>query len=432
MDRTRIEIMPGVWLNHTRSDKFKTSLMSISLLSQLCRENASMNALIPFVLRRGTRKYPDMEKLSCRLDELYGSAVEPFVRRIGEIQAVGFVASFPERSYLPDGANTLEGTCELLSELLLSPCTRGGLFLPQYVESERDKLIDIINSRINEKRGYALTRCIEEMCCFEDYSVGRYGSADDCRSINYKKLTKHYHSLLQSSPIEIFYCGRESCETVAEQLKESLCTLPRGEIDYDIGTDVRMNSVEENARYYEEKLDVTQGKLVIGFRLGDYMEDPSRAALQVFNAVYGSGVTSKLFMNVREKLSLCYYASSMVDTRKGLLLVSSGIEFDKFEEAKAEIMHQLDEIKAGNITDDELKYAKTGLISDCAALLDSQGEIETYTIGRVLDGDDCTPEEYAEQIEAVDKEEIIKIANSVECDMVYFLKGEGNDENDEN
>ena len=316
MEKTRSEILPGVWLTHIQSDKFKTALMSISLLTQLNRENASMNALIPFVLRRGCKLYPDMEQISARLDELYGAMTEPCVRRIGEIQVIGFVSSFPEDSYVPAEESILSGICNLMGELLLHPVTRGGLFLPVYVDSEKEKLADIIRSVINDKRSYATKRCIEEMCCFEDYAVGRYGSAEDCEEIRYDRLTKHYHTILRNSPIEIFYCGKASYEYVEQNLRDALCTLPRGEIDYDIGTDVRMNAVEDKPRYFEEKLDVGQGKLVLGYRLGECMEDPDKAAIQVFNAVYGAGVTSKLFMNVREKLSLCYYASSFADVRK--------------------------------------------------------------------------------------------------------------------
>ena len=272
MEITRTEIMPGVWLSHLRTDKFKSACLSLNLLSQLSRETASMNALIPFVLRRGATGYEDMEKISARLDELYGTAIEPVVRRIGEIQCVGFFASIPEGDFLPGKENVLRPACDLLGRLLLAPATRGGLLLPQYVDSEKEKLLDIIRSRINDKRSYSVTRCIEEMCCYEDFAVGRFGSETEAENINYKKLTRQYRSLLQSSPIEIFYCGRSSKKELVSCLRDVLSTLPRGEIDYDIGTDVRMNALEEKPRTVTEELDVTQGKLVIGYRLGECME----------------------------------------------------------------------------------------------------------------------------------------------------------------
>ena len=431
MDVKREEIMPGVFLNHLKSAKFKTSCISISLLTQLTRETASMNALIPAVLHRGTASYPTMEALSARCDELYGTVVEPICRRTGEVQSIGFIASFPENSWLPKGENILKDVSALLAELLLSPATRGGLLLPAYVDSEKEKLIDIIKGRINEKRSYALTRCIQEMCCFEDIAVTKYGSVEDCEAINYKKLTKQYREVLQSSPIEIFYCGRENFKTVAQLFEEAFFTLPRGEINYEIGTEIRMNSVEEQPRYFEEKLDVTQGKLVLGFRIGEFMENPDLAVLQVFNAVYGSGVTSKLFMNVREKLSLCYYASSIVDFHKGIILVSSGIDFAKYDAAKDEILRQLDDVKNGVISDNEFEYAKAGIKSDLKALTDSQFETETFYFGNIVEGLDISPEELSAAVDNVSKEEVSALANSLELDLIYFLKGEENND-DEN
>lgn len=423
MEMKRAEIMPGLWLTHLRSDKFKTACLSVSLLTQLTRETASMNALIPFVLRRGTVNYGDMEAISRRLDELYGSAIEPVVRRIGEIQCIGFYASIPEEDYLPQGESTLSGAAQLLGQMLLSPATRGGLLMKDYVDSEREKLLELIRSRINEKRAYALFRCIEEMCCFEDFAVSRYGSEADCEGINFKELTKHYHDLLLSSPVEIFYCGKTEFKKVKSVLKDALSGFPRGEIDYDIGTDVRMNAVEAEPRFVTEELNVTQGKLVMGFRLGECMEEPDLAALYVFNAVYGSGATSKLFMNVREKLSLCYYAGSLLDTHKGLMFVSSGIEFAKFEEAKNEILAQLDEIRKGNVSEDELSSAKAGIASDLRSLLDTQGDLEGFYLSNTIDGLDCAPQALAELVEDVSLDDIQAIANSIELDLIYFLTG---------
>ena len=434
MEFTRVELMPGVWLNHLRADKFKTACLSLNLLTQLRRETASMNALIPFVLRRGTAALPDMEAISARLDELYGTAIEPVVRRIGEIQCVGFFSSLPEGAFLPEGEDVLEQTASLLGQLLLTPATRGGLLLPAYVDSEREKLLELIRSRVNDKRGYALIRCIEEMCCCEDYAVGRHGSEESCRAIRYQKLTKQYRALLQSSPVELFYCGRADKDRVAAALREALLTLPRGELDEDIGTDVRMNALEAQPRYTEEAFNVTQGKLVMGFRLGECMEEPDLAALYVFNSVFGSGPSSKLFMNVREKLQLCYYAGSLVDTHKGLLLVSSGVDFAKRQAAQDEILAQLAAVARGEISDEELNAARSGVASDLRSLTDIQGELEGFTLSQVLDGSDCSPLELAELAEYVSREDVAAIASGVELDQVYFLTGggEADDEEDEN
>ena len=423
MELTRSEILPGVWLNHLRSEKFKTACLSLSLLTQLKRETAAMNALIPYVLRRGTARFPDMEALSARMEELYGTAVEPAVRKIGEIQCLGFFASIPEGEFLPGGQNVLHDAAELLGQLLLAPATRGGLLLPQYVDSEKEKLLDRIRSRVNYKSSYALSRCVEEMCCCEDFAVSRLGGEDECEAINYKKLTKQYHTLLQQSPVEIFYCGRAAEKELRTALRDALITLPRGEIDYEIGTDLRMNALEDRPRFVEEELDVNQGNLVIGWRLGDCMEDPDQAAILVFNAVYGGGTSSKLFRNVREKLQLCYHAGSLADTHKGLLLVSSGIAFDKLEQARDEIFAQLEAMRRGEITEEELSAARAGVASDLRAMTDSQGELEGFLLAQTLDGLEYGPLELAALAEDVTKEDVVRIAQSVDCDLIYFLKG---------
>ncbi len=431
MEYSRTELMPGVWLSHLHSDKFKTACLSLNLLAQLKRDSASMNALIPYVLRRGTVQHGDMEAISAKLDELYGVAIEPVVRRIGEIQCFGFYSSIPEDDFLPHGQDVLRESCSLMAEMLIAPATRGGLLLPQYVDSEKEKLLQIIRGRINNKEGYAVSRCVEEMCCYEDFAVSALGSEEGCEAVHYRSLTKHYRKMLQSCPIEIFYCGRSSKNTVVSALTDALMPLPRAEIDYDIGTDVRMNSLEEKPRYVEEVMDVSQGKLCMGFRLGECMEDPDVAAIHVFSAVFGGGTMSKLFANVREKLSLCYYASSSVNIAKGIMLVASGIEFKNFDKAKAEILSQLYAIRAGDISDGELNAAKSGVASDLRSFMDSKGELEGFYLTRAIQGEDYSPTDLALLVEEVTKEQVVKIAESVECDLIYFLKGMEGQENAE-
>ena len=430
MEYTRAEIINGVWLTHIRSDKFKTACLSITLLTQLQRESAAMNALLPLVLRRGTARYTDMEAISRRLDELYGAAIEPVVRRIGEIQCLGFFASVPEEDYLPAGADTLRGTCELMGQMLLAPNTRGGLLLPDYVDSERDKLIEMIRARLNDKLSYSVSRCIEEMCCCENFAVSRFGDEESAAAIRYQKLTKQYRNLIQTSPIEIFYCGRAEEKCVESLLRDALSTLPRGEIDYDIGTDVRLNALEETPREYTEQMNVTQAKLVIGWRLGKAMDDPNPAALRLFASLFGGSTASKLFVNVREKLSLCYFASAVADVHKGVLLAYAGTEADNVGRAKEEIFAQLASIANGEITDEELSAARADVKSALKSALDVQGALEGFYLSAALDGADYSPEELSALVDDVTKEELVAIARGCECDMIYTLTGDGSEEDD--
>ena len=422
MEYSRVEIRPGVWLTHLREEKFKTACFSVGLLSQLSRQTASMNALIPFVLHRGTKDYPDMQSLSERMEELYGAAIEPLVRRIGEIQYSGFYASFPEDEYLPGDESVLSDAIGLTLALLLSPVTRGGLLLPDYVDSEREKLLDLIASRVNNKRSYAVLRCMEEMCAFEDYAAGRLGDEASCRAINYKKLSKHYRSLLQTCPVELFYCGHASVEKVRSVLRDQLATLPRGEINFDIGTEIRMNAVEEAPRLTVEEMDVAQVNLVIGWRLGECMENPDFPALYVFNELFGGSPSSKLFLNVREKLSLCYYVSSIIDIRKGLLLVSSGVQEQNTEKAKEEIFAQLEALKEGRFTEEELDTARAGAASDLHSVPDSQSALESFFVSQALVGADYGPMELAELVTEVTADRVAAIAASTVCDQIYILK----------
>lgn len=432
MECTRSEILPGVWLTALRSDKFKTGCLSLNLLTQLERETASLNALIPFVLQRGTTRHPDMQSLSRELDSLYGSCIEPVVRRIGEIQSTGFFASFPDERFLPDGSDITRSIASLTAEMLLYPNTKGGLLLPDYVESEKEKLLDIIRGRVNNKRGYALQRLLEQMCCYEDFATPRFGTEATAEGIYYRRLTKHYRNLLASSPIELFYCGSRDASELEDILRDALCTLPRGEINYEIGTDIRMNAVEDKVREFTDEMAVSQGKLVMGFRLGECMEEPDLPSLYVFNALFGGGVTSKLFAEVRERLSLCYYAASLVDTHKGLLIADSGIDFDKFELVRDEILRQLDAIKNGDFTDSELTSARSCVASDLRSVAHSQGALEGFYLANAVDGVDCDPMALAELAENVTAQEVRAVAQSAVLDAVYFLRSNGEEgESDE-
>ncbi|MBR2717559.1 MAG: insulinase family protein [Oscillospiraceae bacterium] len=431
MRQIRNEILPGVYLTCLQTEKFKTGLLSVSFLTRLCREEAAQNTLIPSVLRRGTTSHPDMEALADRLDSLYGARIEPISRKLGEIQAAGFWASFADDAWLPEGGTSLlEDTAALLGELILSPNTRGGLLLPAYVESEKEKLLEDIRARVNDKIAYSRLRLTELMCAAEDYAVDVLGTEDTAESIGYVALTKRYKRLLSTAPVEIFYCGAADAARVEAALMDAFMPLPRGEIDYELGTDVRMNALEDHVRYHTETMDVTQGKLVIGWRLGLSMEDPDPAVLRVMNTVFGGGVHSKLFRNVREKLSLCYYAGSGIDLMKGFLFVSCGIEPEKYDEALQAILRQLEAMRAGEITEEELAGAKASLVSDLTGLSDNPGQLESFWLSQNLLGLEYGPEELAALVEDVTAEQVSAAARAMECDMVYFMTCSGEENED--
>lgn len=432
MEQSRKEILPGVFLTCLKTEKFKTGLISLNLLTPLTRQDAAKNALIPSVLRRGCASCPDLDAVSARLDELYGARIEPAVRKKGEIQCLGFWADFADDRYLPAGGERLlEQVAVFMGELLLDPNTRGGLFLPEYVASEKEKLLQQIRGRVNDRIGYALFRLTELMCQTEAYAVDTLGGEEEAENIGYVALTKHYNELLSKCPVELFYCGSAGPERVEAAMRDALIALPRGEIDWELGTDIRMNALEDAPRRYTEALDVSQGKLAVGFRLGECMNDPDPAAIRVMNAVYGGDSSSKLFMNVRERMSLCYFASSFCNIAKGLMYVVSGVDFENFEPALTEILAQLDAVRRGEITDEEFSAARSGVVSGLLAAADSPGSLEEFWLGQNLLGLEYGPEEMAALAEEVTPGDVTAIAAGIECDAIYFLTGSESEDEDE-
>lgn len=398
---TRRELFPGVWLRAVHTDKFKSSYLSVTMLAPLSEETAGMNALIPAVLRRGTSVHPDMEQLSAALDELYGGAIEPVVRKKGETQCVGFVASFLDDAYALNGESILGPAAALLGELLLDPYTQDGHFSPDYTEGEKQNLVDRIRAQINDKRTYATQRLTQEMCQYEPFGVGKLGTEEQVAAITPERLWERYQALLREAAVEVYYCGSADPDRVEETLRSALAALPVNEDRAVPDCEVRI-SAGPQPRTVEEVMDVTQGKLALGFRTGGvtcWEED--YPALAMCNAVFGGTTMSKLFMNVREKLSLCYYASSMLEKQKGLILVSSGIEFDKYQTARDEILAQLEAIRRGEIAPWELEGARRTLIGGHLTTLDDQGRQEEFWLGQAVAGLDTTIQELCAQFETV-------------------------------
>ena len=422
MQRIRTEILPGVWLTALRTEKFKTAWLSVNLLTQLRRETAACTAVLPYVLRRGCTRLPDLEAIAAELDGLYGAHITPVVHKLGEIQAVGFEADFADDGAL--GEEIFPRLAADVADLLLHPNTRGGLLRPDIVDSERTQLIARIRAAVNNKRSYARERLYTHMCCCEDFAVPRLGEEADAERIHYRKLTMRYHDVLSTSPVEIFYCGSIDGKRVARILTDVLSTMPRGALDEDIGTDIRMNALEAEPRYVTETLPVAQGQLAVGYRLGACMTEPDIPALFVFNALYGGCVTSKLFLNVREKLSLCYYASSAYHRSKGIVTVSSGIECRDVETAKREILAQLASVQRGEFEEWEVEGARACLIASLESRGDSAGRMEENALGQAATGIRETADELIAALRAVTNERIAEAAQSMTLDTVYFLTGE--------
>lgn len=415
----RREILPGVMLTAVQSDKFKTGCFSVNLLRPLCQKEASKNALIFSVLLRGTEHHPDLQSLSAAMDEMYGAEIGLLVRKKGEVQAVGLYADYVEDDLL-EGETVFSQVVDLVTEMLLQPRLEDGVFKGEYVEREKENLIHSIRSRINSKRSYAVGQMVKTMFLGEAYATDRLGEEEDVTPITAKSLYGHYEQILKSSRVEICYMGRKDPETVAQTFRAALQNMPRGEL---VPVSTVFVGKAGKVKHVEERLNVTQGKLCMGFRLDCKGDEKGWPAVQVFNAVFGSGVTSKLFVNVREKMSLCYYASSSLEKFKGIMMVSSGIEFDQFETAKTAILQQLEDCRNGEISDYELESAKKNLLSGLKTAKDSPGQMDEFFLGQAISGTTETLDEIMEQIAMVTKGDAAEAAKHVTLDTVYFLKG---------
>ena len=423
MEVLRRELSPGVWLRTVHTNKFKSSYLSLTLMAPLRAETASANALIPWVLRRGTEDHPDLESLSAALDQLYGGAVEPIVRKKGETQCVGFAASFLDDAYALEGESILEPAAALLGELLLRPYTRDGVFCPDYTAGERANLIDRIRAQVNDKRHYALARLTQLMCAREAFGVDKLGDEKHASALTPESLWRRYQDLLSSAQVELYYCGSAAPDRVERAFVQALSGLPRSRERVDPDCEVRLHAGAEPI-CREDRMDVIQGKLALGFRTGGVTcWEEEYPALVLCNAVFGATPLSKLFLNVREKRSLCYYASSTLEKMKGLLLVSSGIEFDQYQQAKDEILAQLEAVRRGEIEDWELEGARRTLMGGHRSALDDQGRLEEFWLGQAAAGLDTGIEELVESLQTVTREQVAAAARKLELDTVYFLNG---------
>ena len=416
----RTELLPGVFLRSVTSEKFKTGCFSVSLLRPHCRAEAAKNALLPSVLLRGCRSYPDILAISTRLDELYGATLGTLVRKKGEVQMTGFYADFIEDCFTPDHAPVFAGMVEFLRQVLLEPLLEDGCFRADAVRGEKVNLINAIEAQKDDKRSYAVQRLLQVMCPDEAYGVPRLGDAAEVEEITPALLYRHYRTILATSRVEIFYLGRQSHAQVCDAFRTALSALPR-QACTPVGTAVRRSAAAP--RCASEAMDVTQGKLAIGLRTGCTASDAGYPALLLLNVVLGSGVTSKLFLNVREKLSLCYYASSSLEKFKGVMLISSGIDFDCYDKARTAILHELEDCKNGRISSEELESARRMAVSSLLSMQDAPGRLEDYYTGMAITEHMPEPEALMQAVQTLTIEELAQAARNITLDTVFFLRG---------
>ncbi len=396
-----------------RNPKFKTNLIQFVIVTPLNKDTVSKNALVPFMIYRGSKKYPTSKDFKIILDELYGAELTVSVWKRGENQIINFALKIVNEKYLPTDDPLLEKGFSLLRELILSP-----MLTEEFFDQERKFIIKEIKSLINDKYSYSLARCYQEMCPNEPYGLHKLGEIEDHQKLTHRQVVEQYNSLLLESKIVFFVIGDVNKERVYQDVNQNF-TFEHKQ-DPEINNTIIKSDVD-NIKEVEDGLNVQQGKLVMGFRTATTRSDELYYPLIVYNGILGAFPHSKLFQNVREKSSLAYYASSNIESTKGLLMITSGIEFANYTKAKDIIIEQVEKVKKGDITDDELEWTRKSIINQYLSSADNiKGLSGHYLLGLI----NHKPESILESIEKlskVTKGEIIKAGEKIKLDTVYFL-----------
>lgn len=428
MNYNKQQIKEGICLHQIETSKFKTNLLSVFITTPLSRENVTLDAMIPAVLRRGSENMQTQEEISKKLEEMYGASFDCGIEKTGDNHVIKLYLETINDDFLPQKEDILEKGISKILEIAFNPLTQNGTFKEEYVNAEKENLKNIIEGKIDNKAKYALDRCIEEMYKDKPYGLYRYGYIEDLENINAKNLYKYYRELISEAKIDIFVSGKniQNAQNIISNNKQIVELNERKPIY--ITNNVGAQSVTNPPEKYQiapktiaESMDITQGKLVIGLDILDTNEESKYIAL-VYNAILGGSANSKMFQNVREKASLAYTAGSTYLRQKNNIFVRCGIEIQNYEKALEIINEQIEDMKKGNFTDEDLQNARANIISTIKFIPDEQDTGITYYFGQELSNIHVSFEEYIEKINNVTKEQIIKLANKINTNTIYFLK----------
>lgn len=412
------ELCPGVYLNSVPDGRFKTGKILVDMYLPLIEDTAAENALLIQLLGRCCERCPDYLSLNREMNSLYGALLSTSCSKIGDFQQLSLSISALDDRYTLFGEKLSGKLIGLLCDLIFRPRLEGEAFVSEDVEQERRKLLETIQAEINEKRSYAISQCVKLLCEGDKVAVDKYGSAEAVSALTPEQLYKAWINLKQRALFNITVVGELDVDFIGESFKAEIEKSPRQPYDKKITPLVAADEIKEKT----ERQKVMQSKLVMGFSLDN--KNNTRYSLKLMTLVLGGTPSSKLFLNVREKKSLCYYCAANNNSHKGYLLVDSGVEKQNIEQTREEILNQINEMKNGNITDFEIEAAKLAMAQTCGMITDSIGAMADFFAYQFFDDEILTPEQRAEAIASVTKDEIVKAANSVELKAVYILTGD--------
>lgn len=413
----RVQIADGVYFNTIFDDRFNTSRIAVTMLTQLSQDTAAANALVPNILTRSCKKYPSFLELSRQLNIMYGADLTGRIGKLGEAQPITVSACGIDDKYSLDGESVYQELAELVCSVIFEPKLVNGCFDEEDFKQEQRQLLDAIDSEYNDKRTYAVKRMLELMCGGERYSISRYGTKEQVEALTAAKTYEAYQNLIKTARVEIVCLGSNKTDEVQKLFASRFAAASRNVQPYTTQIIDKANSVKE----YTDKHDVAQSKLILGFRTA--VAQPSEEAYHtmLMTVILGGTAHSKLFLNVREKLSLCYYCSSRYDSNKGIMYIESGVEKDNIEKAKDAILKQVEDMRKGNISDEEINSAKMSVCNSFLSSVDTSVGTQRWYLDQILKGTNNTPQEEAAIISAVTKEQIIAAADKLTLDTIYVL-----------
>ncbi len=417
---SRFELCDGVHFNAIKDDRFKTARISVAMFLPLDKQTASVYALLPFVLTNSCRKYPDFTSLNRQLATLYGVSLFSDVSKIGDMQVLTVGVSFLDDKFALEGENLSSQLTQLLCDVLFDPLLERGSFSDEAVSQEKRQLLELIDSEYNDKRILAKIRCEQLMCRDEKFGISRLGDKKNVAKVTPSDLFDAWKTILRCAKIEIMALGDLDEKSALEVFKAAFAKVQRADL-VDCKTEIvrAATTVKEQC----DAMDIAQCKLVMGFRTHAALTDPEVMAARVAIALFGATPQSKLFLNVREKLSLCYYCSAKYDRNKGIMLVQSGVEKQNLDRARAEILNQFEDIKNGNFTEAELDDTKRSLTNSYRTIGDFLSGLEDFYLSQVFDGEFSPPEKYVENLYKITRDDVINAARKITLDTVYALVG---------
>ena len=421
MENIQINIKDGIKLHIIPNDIYKTNLIRIAFTIDADKNTVTDTAMLPLILKQGSMNYPTQEKINTRLEELYGAEFVANIDKKGDLQVMSFEADCIKDKYIPTKESITKEVFDLIFDIVLNPLIEDGAFNNNYLDIEKEKLKKMINELVDDKDAYSYYNCIHEMFGDEGYGLYQMGIESEVEKINSKSLYEYYQKFIDKAKIDIFVSGEVDSDAIKTYIDEKVKDLKAREFDATSLISTISAKNVDNPKEIFEKLDVTQGKLVMGCTIDSKQDNRNYVGL-VYNSILGSGASSLLFQNVREKASLAYYAVSRFIDVKSLLFIRAGIEIKNYNKALNLIKEQMNKIIEGDFTQENIDDAKTTLYSNLRNVPEAQESSINYYFMQEFYTQKDSIESLMEKIEAVSREEIIEFAKSVKLNVIYFLK----------